>query len=106
MRAEAEVEQLPESIRVTDPDVRARLETALAETIAERFADAIRKTQALRADALDLGGMLAARHPILWRTCAARWASIFPDVPVTVHTEVRITGTQDLTDPLPEEGGT
>ena len=105
LEAEAEAEQLRAGLAITDADVRARLETQLAQELARRMASAIGQTQAMRADALELGAMLTLAHPIRWRACAGDWERLYPTLPVTVEATARITGTQDLADPLPEEGG-
>lgn len=102
--AEAAAQTLPEGTRITNEAVRAALETRLAQAVAQRMANTVGQTQALGADALDLGGLLAGAHPLQWARCADGWAALYPALPVTVHAAVRITGTQDLTDPLPEEG--
>lgn len=106
VHAEAEVDQLDTSIRITDDAVRAGLERSLAETLAKRMAVTIGQTQALEADALGLGDLLAAAHPIRWRRLSGAWEALFPRLPVTVEATAQITGTQDLSDPLPEEGET
>ena len=104
--ADAEVDQLDADIRITDDAVRAGLEQSLAETLAHRMAATIGQTQALEADALGLGDLLAAAHPIRWRSLHGAWETMFPGLTVTVEVTARITGTQDLSDPLPEEGET
>ena len=70
------------------------------------MAATIGQTQALEADALGLGDLLAAVHPIRWRNLHGAWETMFPGLTVTVEVTARITGTQDLSDPLPEEGET
>ena len=105
LEADALVDQLPEGVRITDARSRAKLERSLAETMAARTADAIRQTQALGADALALGDLVAGRYPLRWRGCAGDWAALFPTLPIRVEAAAHITGTQDLGDPLPEEGG-
>ena len=104
IRADAEIEQLEAGVRITDAEVEARLERDLAEAIAAQAAAAVGRTQALRADALGLGDLLAVAHPIRWRRLYPNWAALFPALPVTVRAIVNITGTQDLSDPLPEDG--
>ena len=99
----ATAQTLPAGTRITNASVRAALEARLAQTVAQRMADTVARTQTLGADALDLGGMLAGAHPVRWVGCAEDWAALYPELPVTVRAAVRITGTQDLTDPLPEE---
>lgn len=103
VEAEATAQTLPAGTRITNASVRAALEARLAQTVAQRMADTVARTQTLGADALDLGGMLAGAHPVRWVGCAEDWAALYPELPVTVRAAVRITGTQDLTDPLPEE---
>jgi len=103
LEADALVDELPDGTRITDAAARKALEQALAETMLQRTADAVRQTQALGADALALGDLLALRYPLRWRGCAGEWAALFPALPVRVAVTARITGTQDLNDPLPKE---
>lgn len=105
LEADALVDQLPEGMRITDARSRAKLERSLAETMAARTAAAVLQTQTLGADALALGDLVAGRYPLRWRGCAENWAALFPTLPIRVEVTAHITGTQDLGDPLPEEGG-
>ena len=104
MDADAVAEELKEDLTITDDAVRKTLERALAEEMAQRTAAAVRHTQQLGADALGLGARLAAAQPVQWQRFTPDWQAQFPTVPVTVHVRARITGTQDLTDPVPQEG--
>lgn len=104
LRAEATVDQLKEALTVTDEAVREELEQALAREMAQRMAAAVHCTQALQADALGLGARLFAAQPIRWQRGDPDWKKRFPNVPVTVTVRAHITGTQDLTDPVPQEG--
>ena len=83
---------------------RSFVEQALAREMAQRTAAAVHCTQALRADALGLGARLFAAQPIRWQRGDPDWSKRFPNVPVTVTVRAHITGTQDLTDPVPQEG--
>ena len=104
LQADAAVDQLKEDLTVTDESVRRALEQALAREMAQRTAAAVHCTQALRVDALGLGARLFAAQPIRWQRGAPDWSKRFPNVPVTVTVRAHITGTQDLTDPVPQEG--
>lgn len=104
LQADAAVDQLKEDLTVTDESVRRALEQALAREMAQRTAAAVHCTQALRADALGLGARLFAAQPIRWQRGDPDWSKRFPNVPVTVTVRAHITGTQDLTDPVPQEG--
>ena len=102
--ADAVAEQLQEDLTITDDAVRKSLEQALALQMARRTAAAVRHTQQLGADAFMLGDRLADANPLRRQRFDPDWQTQFPNVPVTVRVRARITGTQDLTDPVPQEG--
>ena len=105
VHAEASVEQARSSLSISKEATRRALERALAQEMAGRIAAAVAHTQALRCDALGLGARLAGAYPLRWRAAEPDWRGAFPDLPVTVTVQAKITGTQDLRDPVPQEGG-
>ena len=104
LEAEATVDQLREDLTVTKASVRHALEQALAQEMANRLASAIGKTQEYRADALGIGERLFQAHPIAWQRRDPNWQSDFPNTPIAVKVHAHLSDTQDLTDPVPQEG--
>lgn len=104
LQAKATADQLKESLNISDEDVRRTIEQALSREMAQRMAEALRHTQAFKADALRIGARIAGAQPLQWQRGNPDWEARFPETPVTVTVSARIAGTQDLTDPVPQEG--
>ena len=104
LQADANADQLESSLTITDEAVRREIEQALAHEMMQRMSDAVAHTQALGTDALRLGARIAAAQPLRWQRGDPDWESRFPTTPVSVTVHARITDTQDLTDPVPQEG--
>ena len=105
VRAEAAVEQAQDSLSISKESTRRALERTLAQEMAHRIAAAVARTQALRCDALGIGARLAGAYPLRWRAAEPEWRGAFPETPVAVTVQAKITDTQDLRDPIPQEGG-
>lgn len=85
---------------VTTRAGRAELGRELSETVRDWIETLLRRSQALRADFLGLGGMIAERDPEKWHGIRSDWAEIFPDLPWTVTVQTTLDRTLDLQEPL------
>ena len=85
---------------VTTEAGRKALERQLSETVKGWIEALLRRSQALQADFLGLGGMIAERDPKKWYGIRFDWSEIFPDLPWTVTVETTLDRTQDLQEPL------
>jgi hypothetical protein len=104
LEAEAIADELKEDLTITDEAVLRKIERALSNEMMQRVSETVQHTQALEADALRLGARIEGAQPLRWQRGDPDWEARFPMTPVTVTVHARITDTQDLKDPVPQEG--
>ena len=85
---------------------RAELEAALAETMKRQCEAVLRRSQALRADFLDLAGQIRRGSAAKWSRISPEWDEIWPRLPWSVTVEATLDRTLDLTEPVPPGGTT
>lgn len=85
---------------VTEEKGRATLEQALSETVKIWIEALLRRSQALQADFLGLGGMIAEHSPGRWALVRSDWQDILPDLTWSVSVETTLNRTLDLQEPL------
>ncbi|MGE5450153.1 MAG: Ger(x)C family spore germination C-terminal domain-containing protein, partial [Methanomassiliicoccales archaeon] len=66
------------------PELLKVLKKRQNEVIRQELTATIMKSQAMKADILDLGGAVHARYPKVWRTLEPKWADYYSQLPVEV----------------------
>ena len=88
----------------TSARARAELEAALAETVKARCEALLHRSQALRADFLDLAGQIRRGSAAKWSRIAPEWDKLWPQLPWSVTVEAALDRTLDLNEPVPPGG--
>ena len=88
----------------TAESARASLENELAETVRQWCGLLLRRSQALRADFLDLAGQIRRSSPAKWNRIAPEWDALWPKLAWTITVEATLDRTPDLGRPVPLGG--
>lgn len=99
---------------VEHPEVAAALERAAARAFEGYVAAALRKMQAVNADAAGFGASFRRTRPTWWRAMRSHWPELFPHVRLIYNVQVAVVRTGLATRPggpvesqlwVPEQGG-
>lgn len=89
--AEADVIQNTTQLDMTNPKVIKSLEQQLKKVIEDKVELALVQVQKdMKADVFGFGDAFHRKYPGLWNKNKARWDSIFPNVEVTIHSNIKI----------------
>ncbi len=89
---------------ITDEAVRRECERELTEIMTGAVRAAVRRSQELKLDYLDLEGVIRRSSPLKFEDMPDAWEDVFPDLPVTVEGSGVLARTYDIADP-PELSG-
>ena len=89
---------------ITDEAVRRQCERELTEIMTGAVRAAVRRSQELKIDYLDLEGVVRRSSPLKLEDMPGAWEDIFPGLPVTVEGSGVLARTYDIADP-PEKSG-
>ncbi|WP_219838378.1 Ger(x)C family spore germination protein [Paenibacillus sp. R14(2021)] len=65
----------------------------LSSTVKRSIENSVKKTQQLyKADVFGFGRIFHAAHPQEWKQLSAPWSTLYPQVDVTVHTQISVIG--------------
>ena len=105
LRLRAGISELRTPRRITTQAYQDELNAALAACVGGWVRDALAASQALEADFLGVGQAVAVRSGRRWAAIRARWAELWPDVPVRVTVAADVGRTYDLRDGIDTTGG-
>ena len=105
LRLRAGISELRAPRRITTQAYQDELNAALAACVGGWVRDALAASQALEADFLGVGQAVAVRSGRRWAAIRARWAELWPDVPVRVTVAADVGRTYDLRDGIDTTGG-
>jgi spore germination protein KC len=89
--AEADVIQNTTQLDMTNPKVIKSLQPQLKKVLEDKVKLALVQVQKdMKADIFGFGDAFHRKYPGLWNRNKDRWDSIFPDVEVTIHSNIKI----------------
>lgn len=92
------------SFDVFTPDNKAILNRIAEEKIKMFCEQSISKAKELKSDIFGFGEHIHSKYPAYWKTAKGSWTEEFAELPVSISVKAKITGTGDISKPLPEKG--
>lgn len=84
---------------VTRKSFREDAQKALSALICSAAGSAVKRSQSLKLDYLDLEGIISRKTPLKLADMPQKWSDLFPTLPVEIEAESTLARTYDIIDP-------
>ncbi|MDP4105021.1 MAG: Ger(x)C family spore germination protein [Bacillota bacterium] len=88
IKAEADIEQVNTSLKITDPAVIKKLEDMVGEEVKKEVRDSIKTVQSKKSDIFGFGDSIHRAYPKKWKNLKSNWNKEFSTLDFSVKSEV------------------